>query len=325
VGGELNAGAPLRAVLHYRISAAMRERLCSALPAGFELMAIDDGDLTGLQRALADADVLLHVLAPATASLIESAPRLKLIQKIGVGINTIDLAAAKRCAVRVANMPGSNSQAVCEMTLGLMLAAMRRIVTLDAAVRAGSGWDLPLSSMDAVCEIAGKTVGLIGYGEVPRRLAPVLLALGARVLVHRRQADHDGLGLRVELDRLLAESDIVSLHLPLTDSTRHLLDAKALASMKPGVVVVNTARGALIDEQALHHALVAGHVRAAGLDVFEHEPATHGNPLHGLGNVVLAPHVAWLTPETLDRSAIVIAENCRRLLAGERLQFEIDL
>ncbi|MDB6000367.1 MAG: D-isomer specific 2-hydroxyacid dehydrogenase, binding domain protein [Rhizobacter sp.] len=315
----------MKAVLHYRVSPALQARLAAAAPEWLQIATVDEADHSRVLRELADADVLLHVLAPATEQVLAAAPRLQLVQKIGVGVNTIDLAEARRRGIRVCNMPGTNSQAVCEATLALMLAALRKIVPFDAATRRGEGWAMPLGSTDDVGEISGRTVGLVGYGEVPRRLAPVLKALGARVLCHARRPVSDGVSEPVSLQRLLAESDIVSLHLPLTPETERLIGRQALDAMKAGAVLVNTARGGLVDEAALHAALRSGRLRAAGLDVLAEEPANHNNPLFDLPNVVFTPHVAWLTAETLERSLGVIVENCVRLREQRPLLHEIAL
>ncbi len=158
-------------------------------------------------------------------------------------------------------------------------------------------------------------MGLVGFGNSAQLLAPVLAALGAKVVYTARNA-RDVPYEYWPLDRLIAEADMVSLHMPLTDETRGAIDPLA---MKRGAVLVNTARGELVDEARLVEALTSGHLRGAGLDVFAEEPLPRGNPLLGLPNAVLAPHVAWLTPETLVRSLTVAHENCRRLAAGETL------
>jgi phosphoglycerate dehydrogenase-like enzyme len=278
-------------------------------------VVIDESDESGFRAAMIDAEALLHVLEPVTAKHIAEAPKLRLIQKIGVGVNTIDLSAAKARDVIVANMPGTNSQAVAEMTLNLMLTALRRTVVLDRAVRNGTGWGLPPDAFDRTGEICGRVVGLVGFGEVPRRLAPALSALGARV-IHHCLPQTDDRDWRT-LDALFAESDIVSLHIPLTPQTEDIINARTLAQMRPGVVLINTARGGLVDEAALADALRSGHVRAAGLDVLALEPAVTNHPFFALDNVVMTPHVAWLTPETLERSLTIAIENIRRVRDGE--------
>jgi phosphoglycerate dehydrogenase-like enzyme len=261
--------------------------------------------------------VLWHVLKRCTAEMIAAAPRLRLIQKIGVGVNTIDLDAAKARGIAVCNLPGTNARAVAELTLALMLAVLRRLPRFDAAMRRGEWSDPELQ--DGIGELGGRIVGLAGYGAIPRLLAPVLVALGCRLIYTSRAPHADAVGEYRALDALLAEADIVSLHLPLTEQTEHLIDAAALRRMKPGAVLINTARGGLVDQVALTAALVSGRLAGAGLDVFVHEPHDASEPLFRLPNVVLTPHIAWLTTGTFDRSFALAAENCRRLATGETL------
>ncbi len=308
----------MKVLLHFRAGPLLRERLKQVTPAGMRIVIVDEVDDAGFAAEIADTDVLLHVLRPVTEAMIAAAPRLRLIQKIGVGVNTIDLKAAAARGIAVANMPGTNSQAVAEQTLALMLAVLRRTVMLDRVTREGGGWSLPPEVLESTGEIYGRTVGLIGYGEVPRRLAPVLQALGATVAYTATKPKAGAVGQYLDLDALLRTSDIVSLHLPLTDATRNLIDAAALEKLKPGAVLINTARGGLVDERALERHLRSGRLRGAGLDVFSVEPV-RDHPLFGLDAVTVAPHVAWLTPETIDRSFGVALENVRRLAAGEAL------
>jgi phosphoglycerate dehydrogenase-like enzyme len=179
-------------------------------------------------------------------------------------------------------------------------------------------WSDP-ALQDGIGELGGRVVGLVGFGAIPRLLAPVLIALGCRVIYTTRQPLSDTLGEWRTLDALLAEADIVSLHLPLTTETEALIDQAALARMKPGAILINTARGGLVDQVALVAALRSGHLAAAGLDVFAHEPPALDDTLLTMPNVVLTPHIAWLTTGTFDRSFAMAAENCRRLGAGEPL------
>ncbi len=160
---------------------------------------------------------------------------------------------------------------------------------------------------------------LVGYGAVATYLAPILQACGARVVYTARQAKPQAVGTPCSFDELLRMSDIVSLHVPLTPETKGLMNATALAQMKPGSIFINTARGGLVDESALIAALQSDHLRAAGLDVFADEPIPMDSPLLTLDNVVITPHIAWLTPETLGRSCVIAMENCRRLRDGEPL------
>jgi phosphoglycerate dehydrogenase-like enzyme len=306
----------MKAVLQYRASPGMRQRLAAL---DFPTAIVDETDKDTFLREMLDADILLHVLEPVTAAVIEAAPHLRLIQKIGIGVNTIELEAAKRRGIAVCNMPGTNTQAVAEMTLLLMLATLRRLVELDRLTRAGRGWAIESAMADDFGELSGRTVGLVGFGSVARRLLPVLEAIGATVLYTSRRPAPDWPARFRPLRELLAIVDVLSLHLPLTAATTAIIDAAALAAMKRGSVLINTARGQLVDETALAAALTSGHLRGAGLDVFSREPAGADDRLLQLPNVVATPHLAWLTAETFERSITVIAENRRRLGTGEAL------
>jgi phosphoglycerate dehydrogenase-like enzyme len=305
----------MKIVYHSAAGPDLTARL-SAVP-GLEVAICPEDDDALLARLLPECEVLWHVLKPCSAAMIAAAPRLRLIQKIGVGVNTIDLDAAQARGVPVCNLPGTNARAVAELALTLMLAAIRRVPRFDAELRAGV-WSNP-ALQDGIGELGGRTVGLVGYGAIPRLLAPVLAALGCRVIYHTRSEVLDPPGAYRGLAELLAEADVVSLHVPLTPATSHLIDAAALGRMKPGAVLVNTARGGLVDQAALVAALRDGRIGAAGLDVFEDEPIGAGDPLLALPNVVVTPHVAWVTTGTFDRSFALAAENCRRVAAGEAL------
>jgi phosphoglycerate dehydrogenase-like enzyme len=309
----------LRLVFHYDPSPGLAARLVGLAARGLAVEACGEADDARFAALMAEADVLAHCLRPVTAADIAGAPRLRLIQKIGVGVNTIDLDAARSAGVAVCNMPGTNSRAVAEHTLALMLACLRRVPQFDRAMRAGAGWGWPAALQDRLGEIGGRTVGLVGFGAVPQLLAPVLDALGAEVVYAARRPHPKAVARHLPLDELLGLCDIVSLHLPLTAETAGIIDAGAFARMAPGAILVNTARGGLVDEPSLIAALAEGRLAAAGLDTFAVEPVPGGNPLLAMDGVVATPHVAWLTPETLERSLAVLAENCRRLAAGEPL------
>ena len=304
----------MRVVFHYAAGPELAARLAAL--EGLEVEVCPEADDGRFAALVAEAEVLWHVLKPVTAAVVAAAPRLRLVQKIGVGVNTIDLEAARARGVAVCNLPGTNAPAVAELALLLMLGALRQVSRFDAAVRAGRGWALDPAVQDRLGELGGRAVGLVGYGAVPRALAPVLAALGCRVLYTTRAPKPDALGEWRPLEALLAEAEVVSLHLPLTAETERLIDAAALARMKPGAVLVNTARGGLVDQGALTEALRGGRLAAAGLDVFADEPVDPAAPLLALPNVVLTPHVGWLTTGTFDRSLALAAENCRRLREG---------
>ncbi|QKR99394.1 hydroxyacid dehydrogenase [Sphingomonas sp. CL5.1] len=289
-------------------SAGFQAQIDATFGAG-KVRAVEPGSPPG------DAEVLLHVLAPVTAEAIAASPSLRLIQKLGVGVNTIALEAAKARGIAVCNMPGVNAQAVAECALTLLLAVLRRTVSLDAATRAGR-WAVPSDVLDDMGEIAGRTIGLVGMGNSAERLARALEALGATVIFTARAPRGNARRRQVALPELLAEADVVSLHVPLTDETANMVDPLA---MKRGAVLINVARGGLVNEARLAEALRSGHLRGAGLDVFATEPVDRADPLLALPNVVVSPHVAWQTPETLGRSLAAAAENVRRLAAGEPL------
>lgn len=306
----------MRVLLHYAAGPELDARLAAL---GLDIVVCPEQDDARLHGLLPETDVLWHVLRPFTAEMIAAAPKLLLIQKIGVGVNTIDIDAARARGVAVCNLPGTNARAVAELALLLMLAALRRLTRFDAETRAGRGWVLDPAMQDGLGELGGRTVGLIGYGAVPQALAPVLTALGCRVLYTARTPRAQAAGEFRSLDDLLEQADVVSLHVPLTDETANLIDAERLARMKPGAVLVNTARGGLVDQAALTDALRAGRLGAAGLDVFAQEPADAGDELFRLHNVVLTPHVGWLTTDTFDRSFSIAAENVRRVASGQDL------
>lgn len=308
----------MKAVIHHDLGAGVRRLVEAASSPELAIAIVPVNDTALLARELADADALLHVLAPVTPAIMAMGPRLKLVQKIGVGIDAIDLAAAKERGIAVCNMPGTNTQAVVELVLTLMLACLRKLVPVDAETRAGRGWPLRADLLDGMGEIDGKVVGLVGYGAVGRRLRMVLEALGARVIAHDPYATDPDVAL-LPLDALLAKADIVSLHAPLTEETRGLLGSARISLMKRGAIVINTARGPLIDEAALLAALADGRLSAAGLDVFPSEPLDPASPLLKQPNVVVTPHIAWLTEGTWRRSLEVVRENCRRLAHGRDL------
>jgi phosphoglycerate dehydrogenase-like enzyme len=277
--------------------------------------AEDDEDT--FYRELPDAEVIWHVLRPLSGADLERARRCRLVHKLGAGVNTIDVDTATQRGIAVANMPGANAPSVAEGTVLLMLAALRRLPALDRATRVGQGWPTDPTLGETVRDIGGCTVGLVGYGNVAKRVEAIVASMGATVL-HTSTRDDGHPGWRSLAD-LLAASDIVSLHLPLTDATAGLLDADALARMSSDAVLINTSRGPIIDEAALVHALRSGRLGAAGLDVFSVEPVPADNPLLVLDNVVLTPHVTWYTADTMRRYLIEAVDNCARLRDGTDL------
>jgi phosphoglycerate dehydrogenase-like enzyme len=309
----------MKAVLQYRATPGFRQQIAGVEQAWLRIVIVDETDRPTFAREMRDADVLLHVLEPVRAATIDAAQNLKLIQKLGIGVDTIDLDAARRRSIAVCNMPGTNSRAVAELTLLLMLAALRRLTELGDATREGKGWSLDSHSLDSLCELGGRIVGLVGFGAVGRCLTPMLQGIGAKVVYADVKETGDAVATHLSFRDLLSTADVVSLHLPLTSETAGMMNAAVFASMKRGSIFINTARGGLVDESALFQALQSGHLRAAGLDVFGAEPVAVENPLLKLPNVVVTPHLAWFTAETLTRSLGVFEENCRRLRDGQPL------
>lgn len=294
----------MKVLFRFDASEALRRKV-----AAFGVEVCPESDDAAYQRLLPEIEVLWHVLKPVTAEHIAAAKKLRLIQKIGTGVNTIDVDAAKKRGIAVCNLPGTNSRAVAEMTLLLMLACLRRLPELNDSVKTQS-WAGAWKLQDRFGELGGRTVGLVGYGAVAKILSAMLEAMGAKVLYWSRSRKSAELGTLVEM------SDIVSLHLPLTPQTAEILDPR---KMKTGAILINTARGGLVNEDFLVEALKSGRLAAAGLDVFAEEPPRPGHPLLSLPNVVCAPHLAWLTQETLERSLSAALENVRRLGAGDKL------
>jgi phosphoglycerate dehydrogenase-like enzyme len=309
----------MKAVLQYRATPGFRAAIAALESDWLSIFVVDETDKETFAREMRDADVLLHVLERVTPAVIQQAPRLRLIQKLGIGVDTIDLDASRARGIAVCNMPGANTRAVAELTLLLMLATLRRLSDLDRQTRAGHGWTLDSGLLDSLGELGGRTVGLIGFGAVARCLTPMLRGVGASVIYTSRSEVPAAAATCVSLPALLSDADVISLHLPLNQETASIIDERAIDAMKRGAIIVNTARGGLVDYDALHRALASGRLRGAALDVFASEPVNPAHPLFQLPNVVVTPHLAWFTAETLQRGLGIFAENCKRLRDGEPL------
>ncbi|MEE4592437.1 phosphoglycerate dehydrogenase [Streptomyces sp. DSM 41524] len=263
----------------------------------------------------AAADALIVGMDPITAEVMDAAPRLKVIAKHGVGVDTIDVAAAHARAIPVVCAPGSNSRAVAEYTFGLLLSAARSLTASHTAVAAG-GWPKLFGP-----ELHGKTLGIVGFGRIGRLLAGYARAFGMELLAHDPyvpEADVRAHGAEpAALDALLERADAVSLHTPPDPSGAPLLDRARLAAMKPGAILVNAARGGLVDERALADLLGSGHLGAAALDAFGTEPLPADHPLRGAPRTVLTSHMAACTPEANQAMGAMVAEDVVRVLAGE--------
>lgn len=271
---------------------------------------------------LGDAEIAVTQMAPFTAEVFRARPGLRLVGVCRGGPVNVDLAAATEAGVVVTFAPGRNAQAAAEYAVALMLTASRRIADADHELRNGV-WRGDYYALGAVgTELGAATVGLVGYGAIGRIVARILIAFGAEVVAYDPYADPAALaadGVRsVTLDELLVSSDIVSLHARLTAETRHLLDAAALDRMKPGAVLVNSARGGLLDYAPLPGLLRSGRLGALALDVYDVEPPPTDWPLLTAPNVVLSPHLAGATRQTAERAAAIVADDVALFAAGQR-------
>ena len=286
------------------------------------------GDLTVYDRTaqedaaarIGDAEVVFIHTVRLTDDIFAACPNLKLVSILATGYNIVDLAAAKRRGITVCNVPGYSTRAVVQMTFALLLEICQQVGLHSGAVHTGRWqtcpdfcfWDRPLIELD------GKTMGIVGYGAIGSAVGTVAQALGMKLLVTARHEKPVPEGARfVSLPELLAQSDVVSLHCPQTAENARMIDAGALAQMKDGAILLNTARGGLLDEQAVADALRSGKLLAAGMDVVSAEPIRADNPLLTAPNCFLTPHIAWAPLETRRRLQAISAENLRAFLAGK--------
>jgi D-3-phosphoglycerate dehydrogenase len=270
------------------------------------------GSAERLIERIAHAEIVINIRSSSkfTAAVFEACPNLRLLSLWGTGTDNVDLAAAARRGVTVTNTPGVAAIAIGEHCLALALAVARRIPVIDAEVREG-GW--PRAS---VVQLHGKTLGIIGLGAIGRQFARVAAGIGMKVIAWTMHPN-PALGFElVPLDVLLETSDVVSLHLRLSEETRGFLGAAQFARMKPGSIFINTARGPIVDEAAMIEALQSKRLGGAGLDVFDREPLPENHPVKKLDNVVLTPHSAGATPETLEAGLQLSIDNIWNFLAG---------
>jgi glyoxylate reductase len=275
-----------------------------------------------LRAAVAGADALVTLIPDRIddAVLAAAGPSLRVVATVAAGYDNLDVAAAARRGVVVTNTPGVLTEATADLAMALILMTTRRLGEGERLVRAGRPWGWDLGFMLGT-GLQGATLGLVGFGGIARATARRARAAGMEVRYTARHRAEAGAEAEVAAERrpleaLLAESDVVSLHVPLTPETRHLIDATALRRMRPSAYLVNTARGAIVDEPALAEALAGGVIAGAGLDVFEHEPTVHPALLR-LENVVLLPHLGSATAQTRTAMAVLAARNAAAVLRGE--------
>jgi phosphoglycerate dehydrogenase-like enzyme len=292
------------------------------LPSGFELRLVD---AERLADELRQADYLMGFIGPLDNAVLATARRLKLVQLLSVGYDRFNLAGARAARVPVAVNGGANAIAVAEHAILLMMATLRHLTDLDAGVRAGR-WS---AGAKRLYELWGSTVGIVGMGRIGQEVARRLMGWGSTMLYYDpiRLAPERERELGVafaSLEDLLGRADVVTVHVPLSSSTGHLIDGRALARMKPTAVLVNTARGELVDEAALAEALRAGRIGGAGLDVLSAEPPPGDHPLLSTPNTVLTPHMAGPTWQSWPRRFGNAYANIARVQRGERPQWVIQ-
>jgi D-3-phosphoglycerate dehydrogenase len=284
---------------------------------GAELKLAPSPSPEGLLEVARDADAILATYAKVTAEVIQQLTRCRIISRFGIGVDNLDVAAATSKGIVVTRVPDYCMDEVSDHAMALLLAVVRKIPFSNSGVQAGR-WSA--ASVVPIHRMRGRTLGLVGFGRIPQVVAPKARALGLKVVAYDPYVPKDafakaGVG-QVGFDELVATSDYISLHCPLTPETTHLFNAQVFSRMKPGAYLVNTGRGPLIDETALAAALDKGQLAGAALDVLEKEPPA-GSPLLGRDNVILTPHTAFYSEESLVELQTKAAEEVVRVLRGE--------
>ena len=292
------------------------------LDAGFELVCNETGTRLSREDQKAMIENAFAVIAGTEkydADMLSGAKNLKAVIRFGVGTDNFDIETMRSKGISLGVIANYNS--VAEFALTLMLGAVKNLPTFDATVREGEWTRYPMF------ELSYKTVGIVGFGRIGRRLAELLKGFNVELLVYDPYVKPEEVAqmgaTAVSLDELLQKSDFVSLHLPATEQTRHLINARTLDLMKPSAYLVNTSRGALVDEQALYDALATNRIRGAALDVYEMEPVKKGNPLFELDNIVLAPHVSAMSYETNYNGGILCAKSIIQVYQGGKPVYPI--
>jgi D-3-phosphoglycerate dehydrogenase len=288
--------------------------------------AIDGTDRATLLEGTRDADALLVVMEDIDAGVIANLEHCRSITRFGIGYDTIDVPAATAAGIWVTNVPDANYREVAVHAVAMALSLTRRLPAWDRAMRADGWADMAVGT--GVRRPDDQVFGLLGLGRIGARVATMAKAIGYRVIAFDPVLDDaraEELGVEsVDRDTVIETADVVSLHVPLLESTRRMIDADALARMKPGSVLVNVSRGGLVDEQALADALRSGHLAGAGIDVFEHEPTEQGNPLLGVDTAVLSPHAAHLSAESFAETRRKVFEEAARVLGGGAPRYPVN-
>ena len=284
------------------------------------VIVTDQATEEGMIEVAREAEGILFRIRPnCTRALMTACARLKVVGRHGVGLDTVDLKAATDLGIAVVHAPGSNSDSVAEHALMLILACAKQTLDVDRMTRTAEWRRPPKGNM----ELKGKTLGIVGVGNIGRRMARLGHALGMRVIGYDKYVPDEevrarGAEPKPDLHAVLSEADVVTCHTPHTAETHHMIDGKAVAQMKDGVIFVNTSRGQTQEEHALFEGLTRGKIRAAGIDVFEEEPVSADNPLLNLPNVVVSSHMAGVTAETGRAMAMQVTAEMLRVLRGEK-------
>ena len=267
---------------------------------------------------IGDADGIVVNRVVISREIMQHCPNLKYIGTFGTGYNNVEVEAAKELGIVVCNAPGYSTMAVAQHTIALLLEVVGRVGQFDAFVRSGI-WGKEgyanIASMPTY-ELCGKTLGILGAGEIGRQVAHLGQAFGMHTLAYRRTPPKESTITYVDLDTLLSQSDVLSLHCPLTPETYHIINTNALQKMKHGAILLNTARGDLLDEQAVAQALDCGTLLGLGVDVLSKEPPEEGHPFYRHPHAVVTPHIAWIPHETRERLLHIVEENILQFIKG---------
>lgn len=291
--------------------------------AGYEIVLRGkDFDQQAFNAEIADYDALIIGAHDFPAEVLATCKKLKIICKHGAGLDNIPMEAAKAQGVMVCNVPGTNANAVADLTFGLMLCCARQIVAANNRVHNGA-WKTITGT-----DVYAKTLGLLGFGAIAKNVARRAAGFNMKVLaydpfVKTLPQEFSHVTLCDNMMDVVSQCDFLSLHLPLTDETRGMIGARELAAMKQGAYLINAARGGIVNEKALYDALVSGHLAAAAMDVSEKEPIDSANPLLTLENVVITPHLGMYSKEAIGAVSIICAQNAAAVLTGEALQFRV--
>jgi len=310
---------PQHIVVLDAIGEAVASKLLALLPDGFSLSHATERNDQHLADIIAEADYAVSGQVAVSAEVLGAATQLKLLHKWGVGVDNLDVEAARQLGIKVARTTGSNAVPVAEFTIGLMIGALRHVAHGHRRLQGGQwrNW-----SNSEPLMLSGKTVGLVGFGAIGTNVAKLLTGFGCDIIYHKpnrltEDEEHQHGVSYADLATLLATSDVVSLHCPLTDQTAGLIDRAALVSMKPSAVLINVARGGVVVESDLIWGLEQGEIHSAAMDVYEIEPLPADSPLIGVDNLTLTPHLAAMAADNFAPTVVRMFENIRRVSVGE--------